>query len=168
MSLRRSATLATALAVGLATHLVAPTAHAGKRDNATIIQTVEGSDIVRLLEEAGHSPELKADDVGDPMIVAKSNGISYLVLFYDCTDHKACKAIQYRAWFQAGGSIPVDRVNEWNRTKTMGRAYLDSDKDPTIEHYIRLHGGVTPAHLREQRDWFSTMLSTFRDHLSGS
>jgi len=33
----------------------------------------------------------------------------------------------------AGVKISYEDINEWNRRKRLSRAYLDSDKDPTLE-----------------------------------
>jgi hypothetical protein len=160
MSLFRGATLAALVCLPLA-------ALAGKGDNTTIIQTMEGADAVRLVEESGHRTELKVDSVGDPLVNVWATDVNhgYQILFYDCTGGAACKSIQFRAWFKHLTDIPVNEVNEWNRTSRLGRAYLDSDRDPTIEHNVRLEGGITPAHLRAERDWFLVALAKYKESL---
>jgi hypothetical protein len=162
MSLFRGAALAALLSLPLV-------ASATKGDNVTIVQTVEGADVARLIEELGHRYEVKTDSVGDPLVNALATDIQhgYQVLFYDCTNNVACKSIQFRAWLKHRVDISPAEMNEWNRTSRLGRVYIDSDGDPTIEHNVRLQGGVTPANLREHRDWFMVALRKFKESLAG-
>jgi hypothetical protein len=126
------------------------------------ITTIEGTDVLKLIEEIGHSAELRVDEVGDPMVAASdADGTKYVVLFYDCADHHKCQAVQFRAFYTLEKPTPVERMNDWNRDKLLGRAYLDQDRDPTIELTVRLRGGVTMDHLRVERDWFLRALGEF-------
>lgn len=124
-------------------------------------ETIEAADVMRVLQEEGHEPELKADSAGDPMIIATDEGTRYIVMFYDCTLHRACKALQLRVYYDVSFLFPLAPLNEWNRTKLYGRAYLDQDGDPTLETLVRLHGGVTLAHLRDEHAWFLRGVSEF-------
>lgn len=139
--------------------LISGAALAAKAEPAR--DTIEAADVVKLLKEEGQEPELKADSVGDPMIIAHDEGTRYIVMFYDCTAHRACKALQLRVYYDVDQKIPLEPLNEWNRTKLYGRAYLDQDGDPTLETLVRLHGGVTLAHVREEHAWFLRGVSEF-------
>jgi len=136
-------------------------AQAGKADSKKAITKIEGTDVMALLQELGHDPKLQVDEVGDPLITANNAGTKYLVLFYDCKDHRQCQAIQFRAFYELERPTPLERINDFNRDKLLGRAYLDVGGDPTIELTVRLRGGVTRDHLRAERDWFLRALSDF-------
>lgn len=126
------------------------------------VLTIESATVMRLLEEVGHAPELRKDDVGDPLIVATWENLRYIVLFYGCNAAKSCGTLQFRAYY-TNVEVPLDQINEWNRASLLGRAYLDADRDPVIEHTIRLSGGVTLQHLRGERDWFVKAVDQFSD-----
>lgn len=147
-----------ALVVGLC---VTTPAVAGKADNALIVHRVTGEEVAALLLEAGQLPRLEVDRVGDPMIRSDLEGRPYVVLFYECEGDRGCAAFQFRAWVGDGPADGAARVADWNRTRRLGRAYVDRDGDPTLEHNVRLHGGVTPEHLRHERDWFLHGLVAF-------
>ena len=136
---------------------------ADKARNAVILRDIDGATVVHLLLEAGHMATLTQDPVGDPLVRGAVEGADYVVLFYDCQADR-CGAMQFRAWFDAPGATP-EAMNLWNRSSRLGRAYLDSDDDPTLEHNVRLRGGVTPEHLRVERDWFVQSLVSFREML---
>lgn len=128
--------------------------------------TIEGTDVVSLMQEAGHGAVLKIDEVGDPMVAVEVDGTKYVVLFYDCTDHRKCQVLQFRAFWTLGKPTPIERINEWNRTRLLGRAYLDEDRDPTLEVMVRLRGGVTWDNLRDQHRWFIRALDEFQSVLA--
>lgn len=138
---------------------LAGTALAAKREAPR--EVIDAPDVVRLLADAGQEPELRTDTEGDPMIVAMDGSTRYVVMFYGCVVHRACNALQLRAYYDVDAAFPLASINEWNRTKLYGRAYLDGDGDPTLETLVRLHGGVTLAHLREEHAWFLRGVSEF-------
>jgi hypothetical protein len=151
------------IAASIAATFALPAA-AGHADRAPIT-SIDGPELLALLVEAEQSPELTADTDGDPMIKATHNQINYTVLFYGCSNHVACTAIQFRAWWDLATPVSLDVINTWNRTSLLGRAYLDKDSDPTIDHTVRLKGGVTLAHLRESLTWFQAAARDFEASL---
>lgn len=156
-----------ALLCAFAAGAAPPDADARKAANARILHAVQGDDVLGLVTEVGAEAELRQDNAGDPLVSARHEGAPFLVLFYDCEGQTRCAALQFRGYVPAGPSqgaaVALARVDAWNRTRRLGRAYLDVDGDPTIEHYVRLHGGVTPEHLRAERDWFLESYAAFRD-----
>lgn len=146
------------LALSLSALAFVGTAVAGKADSP--VETVEAPTIAKMLEELGHAPEIQTDSQGDPMLTAAWEGSRYVVLFYGCNVGR-CNAIQFRAWYDLTEKVPLEPINQWNRTSLLGRAFVDADGDPTIEHTVRLKGGVTLQHLREERDWFFKAVSEF-------
>lgn len=149
--------------------LATPDASAQAASSApALLQTIDGSDIVPLVKARGDQHELKRDSVGDPLILAYSQelGHGYQILFYDCTDsHSDCRAVQFRAWFKHTQDIPASEINEWNRTKRLGRVYLDQDADPTVEITVRLNGGVSQAYLADELRHFIISVEKLQQQL---
>lgn len=135
-----------------------------KASNAVVLDAVGAQEVADLLREVGIDPEVREDPVGDPLLRGVHMGAPFLVLFYDCGgEPKACHAIQFRGYVPRPEGLPDDAMGQWNRTRRLGRAYLDADGDPTLEGYVRLDGGVTPEHLRRERDGFLKAYEIFRD-----
>jgi hypothetical protein len=66
----------------------------------------------------------------------KADGRSYLVLLYEDGDLQLYFSL-------TGVSVSHAVVNEWNRTKRLSRAYLDSDRDAVLEADLLSDSGVS-------------------------
>lgn len=134
----------------------------GKSD--IIYSTVSGPEMTDIVREMGFVPELTTDSGGDPLIKLQIEGLRCQIVFYGCKDGRA-SSIQFIAWF--AGAVPLEKMNEWNRRKRFGKAYLDSDGDPCINLDVDLDGGVRREYLQEilkrWRSVFAGFVSFLRD-----
>lgn len=110
------------------------------------------------------SVEIIADDAGDPLIRGAINGTTYLVFFYGCTDNAACKNLTFTASWDVDG-ISATAINDWNRNKRFGKAFLDGDNDPAIQMTVNLDYGVTATNFEDTVDWWRVVLGQFRDEV---
>lgn len=131
---------------------------------AELIGAGDLAKIVALARSYG-SAEASTDDNGDPMIEGEVEGILYSVFFYGCTGGKACREIQFRASWDTGRSRSIEEMNEWNRTRRFGKAYLDDEGEPVIEMLINLHAGVSHENLDDSFDWWRVVVVSFRDEV---
>jgi hypothetical protein len=65
-----------------------------------------------------------------------------------------------------GTSATLNSMNEWNKNKRFGRAYLDNDGDPCVELDYDLEGGVSDASLKVWIDTVNMIVGSFRTHIS--
>jgi Putative bacterial sensory transduction regulator len=65
-----------------------------------------------------------------------------------------------------GTSANVNTINEWNKTKRFGRAYIDTDGDPCVELDYDLEGGVTDDSVKVWFDTVTAIVRSFRTHVS--
>ena len=65
-----------------------------------------------------------------------------------------------------GTSANVNVINEWNKTKRFGRAYIDADGDPCVELDYDLEGGVTDESVKVWFDTVTAIVRAFRTHVS--
>ncbi len=145
-----------ALAQSLSTSLELP--QLGNSPNAT------ARDVSAMLQMKGHEVDQKVSDMGNPLLIVKAPEFKYAVIFYNCASN-VCDGVQFRAFFSKDAKFTTELLNDYNRTKRHGRAYLDSDRDPTIELNIEMRGGVTPEQLSYQHDLFLEARADFRAHL---
>ncbi|WP_242415370.1 YbjN domain-containing protein [Sphingomonas panni] len=128
-------------------------------------QTVQGTEpetIMTALREAGYRAALSKDNVGDPVIKSGAAGVDFSVLFYNCTEHKDCKTIQFYAGFVKKGRS-LDTMNKWNAEHRFGRAYLDDEKDPRIEMDLDLDkGGMSSALFKANIATWESLLGDFQ------
>ncbi len=65
-----------------------------------------------------------------------------------------------------GTKANVTSVNEWNKTKRFGRAYIDGDGDPCVELDYDLEGGVTDDNVKVWFDTVTAIVRSFKTHVS--
>ena len=65
-----------------------------------------------------------------------------------------------------GTSANVQTINEWNKTKRFGRAYIDAEGDPCVELDYDLEGGVSDDSLKVWFDTVTAIVRSFRTHVS--
>lgn len=137
-----------------------------------VYQDLAGSEVVALLDAHGYNATLTADDFGDPLIMGSADGLKFQVQTYNCNDAapRRCKTLRFLSSFAAPSSISADEVmkamNDFNKSKVYGRAFVNDDNDPTVDFRIDLSGGVTAANLMDQvGTWKSFVLDVFIEHL---
>jgi len=147
----RSAILLTCLLI----LLVGPTVYA-----ADIISAEDPDAILNIAKGFG-SARLKKDSGGDPKISGRVNGTKYGIYFYGCDSNgKKCDDIKFgTAWATKG--ISLETINEWNRTKKLGVAYLDKDGDPNLDMYVNIDYGVTIENLEDSFNYWCLILRAF-------
>lgn len=149
-------------AVLLATLLLTPDADARRRRGPEVIERITAEQVADVLRAAGSSVELETDDYGDPLIRAEKSGRSYIILFYEC-DTLGCQALQFRAWWQTPQPHTAEQLNEFNRTNRNGCAYLDNDRDPTLEMLWTLYGGSTIENFEKTHALYLATFATFEN-----
>lgn len=105
----------------------------------TTTQKFSDPELVRILKDDGYQSVRK---VRDGVIVIKVDGRAYVLVNLPDGDLQAYYAI-------GNATITYEDINEWNRTKRLSRAYLDSDRDPVLEADLLSNAGLTVRHVTE-------------------
>jgi hypothetical protein len=137
---------------------------AGSAALAEDLQILQSPDPAALLDIAKGfgSAKLQKDDGGDPMISGRIEGMKYVVYFYGCENHAACKSIQ----FSSGYSDPftVDQANEWNKKYRWVKAYAGDGSNFKMD--VGFSGGITTAYLEEQFGNWASMTTDIKDFIN--
>lgn len=132
-------------------------------------QTVQARDpdsVVEALQEAGYAAKLETDKVGDPMITSGASGTTFQIFFYNCTDHTACATVQFHSGYDLQNPVGLDHLNEWNRAKRFGRAFLDKENDPVLEMDLDLDdGGMSAPLFIDNLEFWTSILGEFEKHI---
>jgi hypothetical protein len=148
MSLLRSLRL---VAVAItAVVLAAPLAAQNVRENITAQQ------LKALLDEKGGM----TTTINEKGNVIATVGSSKVVYFINGQTIQAYYGV-------SGTSMNVQRINDWNKGKRWGRAYIDNENDPVVELDYDLEGGVTDNNIKVWVDTVNSIVSAFRTHVSG-
>ena len=100
----------------------------------------------------GYRPELREDTVGDPMVMFRHEGKAEYLLFYDCTDHVDCLAVQFYAGYQLDAPVSAEAVNTWNGSlsRRFTRAFVSEDGSVSLEMDIATsRDGISERDFRD-------------------
>lgn len=134
--------------------------------HAQLVQAQDPDSVVEALQEAGYAAKLATDKVGDPMITSGVSGTTFQIFFYNCTDHTACATVQFHSGYDLQNPVSLERLNEWNRAKRFGRAFLDKENDPALEMDVDLDdGGMSRPLFIDNLEFWASILSEFEQHI---
>ncbi len=130
---------------------------------ADIVDATDPSAILNVAKGFG-SATLETDSAGDPKISGRIDGVKYGIYFYGCNAGKACTDIQLAAgWSDV--KVTLDKINEWNRTKRYGKAYLDKENDPMLELSVNINHGVSVKNLEDTFEWWKAIVDGFQEEV---
>lgn len=104
----------------------------------------DGTRIVQMLQSQGYRAQLERTDEGRPRIRSASDGINFTLSFLGCEEND-CRAIMYSAGFRMDNPPSLERINEWNRQRNIGHAYINSSGNPGVAFFVPMEGGISEA-----------------------
>ena len=122
--------------------------------------------IAAALQKAGYPAQVGTDKVGDPLVTSSRSGTTFQIYFYNCTANANCATVTFHSGYDLKTNIGLEKINEWNRTKRFGRAYLDKENDPILEMDVDLDdGGVSTALFHDNVEFWASVLGEFEKHI---
>jgi len=119
----------------------------GTSGDSDTITSLSGQEMFDVLKGMGFSPVLGTDSGGDPKVSFQVEGMRCSVFFYGVKEGRGT-SLQFSIGFTDSG-VPLDKVNEWNRTKRFLKVYKDTDGGVVGQMDVDLDGGVHRAYLEE-------------------
>jgi hypothetical protein len=123
----------------------------------------DSTDAILSIAQGFGTAELATSSSGDPKITGEISGVPYQLFFMNCTDHKSCEDINFYAYF--ANKPALELINDWNRDRRFGRAYVDSELDATVEYDINLEHGITEENMRADFGVWATIVDQFGTHI---
>lgn len=109
-----------------------------------LIDATNAEGIANVLRDMGYRAQVETSTVtGNPIIRTSAEGVNYDVLFYGCIDGKDCRSIQYIVSLRMNTPPGLDKLNEWNATKTVGQAYVADNGAIRLKQHFSMAGGVS-------------------------
>ena len=155
--------------------LVLAAAGAGKAmaQQSEVIASISIDEVSEILDSFGWQPEILTDDDGGriDLIMIKVGEITSFVRMMECSDaiRRRCHSFLLYANWDLGGRINENfatLLNQYNDGTPVGRAYYISKPDQAadqmgIDLHVRLHGGVTIAHVRQEAMLWEDVINQF-------
>lgn len=138
---------------------------------AALAQTVSATrpeTIASVLTARGLPSELKQQGDDNPYIKSAYDDMPFLIALMNCNDQKKdCKTVQFYFGFNDRKGFPLDKLNDWNRTKRFARAYRDDEDDPVLVMDVDTDkGGVPEAVFNENLDVWLSQMQLYRRYVS--
>lgn len=127
----------------------------------SIIDANNLNEMLNIAKGFGHAV-LETDGAGDPMIRGRIDGVKYGIFLFGCSDGADCKDIQFMTGW-SGVTVPIEKINQWNREQRYGKACIDEDGDPRLEFPVNMTYGVTLENFEDTIDWWAVTIRAFRD-----
>lgn len=105
---------------------------------------------------------------GYPQLSAETDdGIKFVVYFYRCdgVNFERCRLLQFRASFECDSRFAGFDINGFNRQWVYGKAYRWQNGNISVEHPIRVTGGVTRDNLIEHVALWQSIVSDWTVHV---
>ncbi len=113
----------------------------------TIVDGNSVDEILNIARGYGSATLSESSSSGTPVIEGRIDGILYQLFFMNCDDNATnCEDLNFYAGF-LNLKPTLEVINDWNRDKRFGKAYLDSDLDAVVEFDVNLEHGVTRDNL---------------------
>ncbi|HEX7034134.1 MAG TPA: YbjN domain-containing protein [Pseudomonadales bacterium] len=142
--------------------LFAPAASADE-----LVDAADPARMISILRGLGHPAQLDTDEVGDPLIRSEVGGTRFAILFYGCDEarHDSCNFVLFRVGYDLADGLDLERINEWNATELVGRAFRDDVDDPWLELAWNLDGGVTARNFETTIACWEAAVARFEQHI---
>jgi len=132
-------------------------------------ELIDADDTSTILDAARSlgSASMDRGDRRDPAINGEVKGLKYSVLFSGCSSGRNCKYIQIIASFVVPKGFGEQEMNDWNKTRLFGKAFINDKREAVISLNISMVGGVSRANLNDTFSQFRIFIGEFNDFLYG-
>jgi len=88
-------------------------------------------------------------EVQDDLIRGNTEGVAFFVNGFNCAEEQHCTEFTLFVGFDMDAPLSLERINEWNYTMNAGRASLDGEGDPYIDHSFSVSGPTDEGAIYE-------------------
>ena len=121
--------------------------------------------VAKILRAKGYQAEIGVDDAGDPKITSSAAGVEFEVLCYpNKTKPSLCASIQFSTVFNLADGTSYAKVNEWNRGRRYGQAWVDEEMDPFMDMSVELERGASTELIEENLIVWAELMEKWKEH----
>jgi hypothetical protein len=117
-----------------------------------------------ILVSEGLAAELEQGGEAGKIISAVA-GARFELLSVNCNGAKRCTEFLFVAGFDLADGFPLERINAWNADAIAGRAFLDEENDPFLDHVISVSGPRDHGAFREGLYLWEAAVGEFVDFI---
>ena len=97
---------------------------------------MNAAEVGAVLDENG----ITFSKVSDTELSVDDENFRFYVRGFNCTSENRCTEWLFIVGIDLPNGFPMEKINEWNATALGGRAYLDDEGDPWLDHIVSVSG----------------------------
>ena len=122
-------------------------------------------EIIHVAREFGPA-DVGRDGMREPKITGKIGETAYEIGFYGCYLGRDCTSVLFQARLAREDWEPdSDEIEDWNRQKLFGRAWIDDDSRAVLDHPVAMAGGMPAKSLEGTFRAWQISLDEFVDYV---
>jgi len=110
---------------------------------------VSGGMTVQEVAAIFEQESMRATIKNDTELTGNAWDYEFDVLGYHCNAASRCTEFLFLTGFDLPNGFPIEKVNEWNFSMPAGRAFLDAEGDPYLDHSVSVSGPHDKGAFRE-------------------
>lgn len=133
---------------------------------AQTVSAANPQSVVQALRDLGYRATLDTDNQGNPKISSAIEGVNYTIFFYGCENTQLCEDLQFSAGFDLANGTTEFSMNDWNRDRIIGKAFVNENNDPFIQMFVPgVYDMSMQSFQRTVRRWGQGM-ADFKVHIN--
>ena len=108
----------------------------------------------------------QVSDSANSIATVEFEGQTFTIDGYHCNAIKQCTEFLFFIGFDLPNGISLTKINEWNATAIVGRAYIDDEQDPWLDHIISVSDNNDDSAFREGFELWIAGLTRFNEFIS--
>ena len=126
---------------------------------------ISAQEVAQVLQDKGYRAEIGKDDTGDPKVKSATDGTNFTIFFYGCNHTDRCSSIEFQSGFHLPSGFTLAKINDWNKAKRFGRAYIDAENDPYVEMDLDVEHGFLTEGLANNVDTWAAIIPVFKKYI---
>ncbi len=111
-------------------------------------------EVAAIFDAQGYDAEVSSETE----LSANARAYEFNVLGYNCNGVNRCTEFLLITGYDLPNGFPLEKINDWNVSQPAGRAFLDEDGDPFLDHTISVSGPAdTGAFIEGLILWLSAL-----------
>ncbi len=126
--------------IGLVALVAGAPAYGRSTDTSNTTFIISGGMTIQEVAALMQRKSMQATATDGGGLVAQGWGYEFDVTGYNCNGANRCTEFLFSFGFDLPNGFPLDKINQWNASQPAGRAFLDEDDDPFLDHTISVSG----------------------------
>jgi len=146
------------LIIALAAALPAQAQNSFSSSNGVTIHQV-----LKMLAAAGYPGE----HAGGNAALVPAGDANFAVEGYNCSTDGKCTEFLFAIGYDLPNGFPLQKINAWNASIFAGRAFLDDEYDPWIDHIFSITGPEDADVFNEAFELWLAIVGEFEKYIDG-